>query len=98
MSMDIRFAVPPAVAPLSRSIQSPAESDVFWSVALQAVTPSRPAVPAVLLHANPPDAAVARAELVRWARVPAWFLDGTAFGVPPSAATMTSTTVAAYGI
>ncbi len=68
---------------------------MFCRVAEQVVTVSKPAVPAVLEQANPPAAAVAKAELVRLAIDPPTLRAVITLGVPPSAATITSTTVAA---
>ena len=95
MAMDMRLAVPPAVPDVSPKVE-PAATDVFCKVPEQVVVASNPVVPPALEQALAPDAAVASALLVRLEAVPATFLTlAIAFGVPPSAFTNTSTTVAA---
>lgn len=64
----------------------------------QVVAPSSPVVPPVFAHAIPPEAAVASADERRFVTDPAAFFPTMTFGVPPSAATEISTTVAAYGM
>lgn len=90
------LAVPPAV-PLTSSKKSPAFVAVFWRVDEQVVVPSKPVVPAVLEQAIAPEAAVAKAPLNRLVVEPALLRPTITLGVPASAVTSTSRTVAAAG-
>jgi hypothetical protein len=81
--------------PLVNSRKAPAEIEVFWRVEEHVVAPSKPVVPPVLEQAIPPLEAVASAEDKMLEVDPAVFFLTMTLGVPASAATVTSTMVAA---